>query len=93
MPKISGLDQLSKQLKQAEEAMAGVDGHLGSFTFDPFDPESLEIAIQKAQALVEDRLGSYAGNPIVEGYAEQLKEHLRDQILERAAKARLEGNT
>ena len=91
MIRIHGLDKLSKDLEQAQKAMAELDGELGTVTFKPDDPASIEEAITAAAALIDERLGPYASNPIVGPMAERLKEQYRDSIIERAAAARLEG--
>lgn len=86
--KITGLDQLTRQLDDAQRAIASLDGELGTVSFDPNDPASIEAAIQKAEAIIDERLGSYASNPIVGPMADQLKEKYRAGIIEKAAEAR-----
>jgi hypothetical protein len=88
--KITGLDNLSKQLKDAQKALEGLDGELGAVKFDPDDPGSIEAAIKNAENMIDERIGPYASNPIVAPLAESAKEHFRKAILERAAAARLE---
>lgn len=87
--KISGLDDLQRQLQDAEKAFAALDGELGSVSFDPNDPASIETAIQEVVRVVDERVGAYASNPLVGPIAEQLKSNYREHILERAAAARL----
>ena len=91
MFKITGLDALTKQLKEAERALEGLDGTLGTVNFNPHDPESIEAAIVEVEAMIDERLGAYSGNPIVGPMSEELKEKYRQGILERAAEARAEG--
>ena len=90
--KITGLDQLTRQLDEAQRAMASLDGELGSVNFDPNDPASIEAAIQKMEAMIDERLGSYVSNPIVGPMAEQMKEKYRAAIVEKAAEARTGSN-
>lgn len=45
MLKITGLDKLQKELKEAERALSELDGELGVINFDPHDPASIEAAI------------------------------------------------
>ena len=92
MFKISGLDELSKTLEEAAKALEGIDGELGSVSFDPNDPVSIENAIAEIAQLVDEKLGAYGSNPIVAQMAEGMKERYRNGILEKAATARLEGN-
>lgn len=56
MISISGLDQLSRQLEQAQEAIAEIDGDLGTVNFNPNDPASIETAIQQAEALIDAKV-------------------------------------
>jgi hypothetical protein len=87
--KITGLDKLTRQLDDAQKALKGVDGELGSVTFDPEDPGSIEAAIKRMEAIVDERLGRFSSNPIIAPIAEGMKEQYRKGILERAAAARL----
>jgi ferredoxin len=45
MLKISGLDSLTKELDDAQKALADLDGSIGSVSFDPSDPADIERAI------------------------------------------------
>jgi hypothetical protein len=65
MFKIRGLDKLTKTLDQAQKALKEIDGELGSVSFNPSDPASIEAAIQSVEMMVDERLGPYASNSIV----------------------------
>lgn len=91
MIKIDGLDKLNQQLNEAQEALNSLDGELGTVTFDPEDPASIELAIQNVNILVDGKLVQYASNPIIGPMAEEMKERYRDAIIERAAAERLKG--
>jgi predicted DNA-binding transcriptional regulator YafY len=90
MIKIDGLDKLSRNLEEAKEALSAIDGDLGTVSFDPEDPASIEAAIQQVEHIVDDRLGQYASNPIIGPLAEDMKDKYREGILEKAAAARLQ---
>lgn len=92
MFKIEGLDKLQKELADAQRAMEDVNGELGSVTFNPEDPGSIEAAIAAAHKLIEDKLGPYANNSIVGPMIDGLKEQYREGILEKATAARLEND-
>ena len=92
MIKIKGLDDLSKQLKEAENALSGLDGELGSVNFDPNDPASIDAAIAAMETMIDERLGRHLSNPIAGQLAEGMKQQYREAILERAAEAR-QGNS
>jgi hypothetical protein len=91
MIKITGLDQLTHQLDEAQKALAELDGELGTVSFDSDDPASIEAAIQNVELLVDEKLGKYSKNPIIGPLAMNMKESYRNAIIERAAAARLEG--
>lgn len=89
MFKIAGLDKLQRELKDAERALEGLDGELTTVRFDPDDPVSIEGAVCQVEQVIDERLGSYAGNSIVGPLIGELKEKYRRAIIERAAAARL----
>lgn len=92
MIKIKGLDGLTQQLKEAQQALSALDGELGSVHFDPNDPQSLESAIQQMETMIDDRVGAYADNPLVGPLIESLKEQYRERIIQKAAAARANQN-
>ncbi len=91
MIKITGLDKLQRNLKDAQKALEALDGELGTVNFNPHDPASIEAAIHQVERLVDDRVGAYASNPIIGPMADEMKGKYREAILEKAAAARLEG--
>ncbi|MFJ5295629.1 hypothetical protein ACIQAL_03755 [Pseudomonas sp. NPDC088368] len=88
---LKGLDQLQRQLKEAEAVLKALDGDLCTVNFDPTDPASIEEAVQQVEAVIDERIGRYASNPIIEPLAVEMKERYRSEILERASAARLEA--
>lgn len=92
MLKISGLDQLQKELQEAEQALSELDGELGVVNFDPHDPASIEAAIQSVNRMIDSRVESHADNSIVGPLADQMKETYRENILQKAAEARLQSD-
>lgn len=92
MFKINGLDELTRNLEQAQKAMEELDGELGTVSFSPDDPASIEAAIQEVEKLIDERLGPYLSNSIIGPMAEDLKQKYREGIIENAAAARLEGD-
>lgn len=89
---ITGLDQLTKQLEQAQAAFEEFDGDLGEVNFDPHDPGSIESAIQKVNEMLDAKAAAWADNPLVAQVVEGMKEQYREAIIERAAAARLEAD-
>ncbi len=92
MIKMTGLKELQKKLDDLAKFAAEMDGELARVSFDPNDPSSIETAIQTACDSVDERANSYPRNDMVQKLAEQAKESFREQILERAAAARLKAN-
>lgn len=86
---IDGFDELSKMLKEAQDFAGEVDGVLVQLNFNPFDPSSIETAIQTLNARVDEKASRYPRNDFIAEIAEGLKEEGRNSILERAAEARL----
>lgn len=89
MIKISGLNELSRQLKDAQKALSALDGELGSVNFDPTDPASIEAAIALVETTIDEKIGRYANNPIVRPLAQEMKEKYREAIIDKASAARL----
>ncbi|MEI3776130.1 hypothetical protein [Pectobacterium brasiliense] len=89
MLKITGLDKLQKDLKEAERALGELDGELGIIKFNPNDPSSIEAALQSVDHMIDERIGKYSSNPIIGPLADDMKEKYRENILQKAAEARL----
>lgn len=92
MFKIEGLDELQKELAQAERALKELDGEIGQVNFDPDDPGSIDGAIASAEQMIDERLGRYANNKLVAPMIDAAKEEFRKAILEEAERARLEAD-
>jgi hypothetical protein len=92
MFKITGLDKLTKQLDQAQQALNELDGDLVTLNFNPNDPGTIEAAIQQLNTVIDAKIAPWADNPLVSQVAEGMKEQYREAIIERAAAARLESD-
>jgi len=92
MFKITGLDKLQRDLDEAQRALGELDGELGTVNFNPNDPSSIEAAIQSVYRMVDERAGQYASNPVVGPMIEEMKESYRENILQKAAEARLQAD-
>lgn len=92
MIKITGLDELTRKMDQLAKFAEEVDGELATVSFDPVDPGSIETAISEMEAAIDQKAVSYENNDMVADLVEQMKANLREQILEKAAAARLEGD-
>jgi SepF-like predicted cell division protein (DUF552 family) len=92
MVKITGLDAFTQKMDQLAQFAEEVDGELATVAFDPIDPSSIEAAISEMESAIDQKAASYGGNDMVADLVEQMKANLREQILEKAAAARLEGD-
>lgn len=88
--KITGIDELQKQLREVERASEALNGSY-DVHFDANDPASIENAIQEACSMVDERSSGYATNPMVSPLIEHMKENLRQQILDSAEQQRQES--
>lgn len=88
--KIEGLNKLTKTFDEAQKALSGIDGEIGTVSFQPNDPASIETAIRHVDDMIDQRLGAYASNPIIAPLIDAMKERYREGIIEEAATARLE---
>lgn len=86
--KITGLNKLQKQLDQAQKAFKRLDGQLGSMEFDPTEPGSVQVAINKMESMIDCETSMYRGNQLVTGIADAMKEKYREMIVEKAARHR-----
>jgi hypothetical protein len=91
MIKVTGFDALTRQLDQAMKAFTALDGEIANVRFDPEDPGSIAAAVATAHAAIDEKASPYANNPLVAQVVDGLKESIRENILERAAAARLQG--
>lgn len=90
--KISGIDKLQKQVKEAEDAAETLSGDY-NVRFDANDPVSIENSIQEACDMLDERASRYLNNPFVTSMIESMKDNLRQQILDSAEQQRQErGN-
>jgi hypothetical protein len=87
MIKISGLDEMQKQLKEAENVFASLDEEI-ALTFNPDDPATIDAAIAKMEAVIDDKVAAHRRNPMVATVADGLKDQFRAAIMERAAQGR-----
>lgn len=87
--KISGLDRLAKQLQQIEKFTNEIDGSFGDVSFDPFDAESIELAIVNMENLIDQKAGGYSSNSMITELVANMKESYRQQIIDRATEVRM----
>ncbi len=86
---IKGLEELSRSLKEAQEALGNLDGDLATASFDPEEPASIESAIHEMERVIDARVSGHADNPFIAPLVEAAKKNFRQAILEKAAVARM----
>lgn len=79
---IKGLKELSQKMERLQRALSALDGDITNVSFDPNDPQSIELAIQKMEAAIDERVGSYGNDDMVAGIVGEMKERYRLAILE-----------
>lgn len=89
MFKIEGLDKLQRDLKRVQDAISELDGDLGSVSFNPDDPESIDLAISSMEKLIDEKVAGFEDNDIVASLIDEMKGQYRALILEKTAEARL----
>jgi uncharacterized alpha-E superfamily protein len=89
--KIKGFDAIRKKTEQLSKFAKEIDGELANLSFDPNNPESIEVALQQISDAVDEKTKSLERNDWIQNLAEQLKEQARNSVLEKAAAARI-GN-
>jgi hypothetical protein len=83
--KITGLDGLVKDLEDAKKAFASLDGTIAELSFSPNDLQSVQAAITKMEAAIDEKTNRYRSNHLVMQVANSLKETYRKAILEKKA--------
>ena len=91
--KISGFDKLARNAEQASRTIKNFDGEIEGLEFNPADPASVDRAITAMEAMIDERIGAAVKNPFIAPLAMGMKEAYRQQILDLAAKKRLEGSS
>ena len=89
--KLTGISELTARLNAFQKALGELDGELGSVTYDPEDPSSIQNAISGMEALVDERTSAYAGDELVDSIIDEVKESFRKAIIDQAAEYRLKG--
>jgi hypothetical protein len=92
MLKIEGLDAIQEELSEAQSVLQSLDGKLGSVTFNPEDPGSIEAAIAAMTRMIDDAIGEHDSNSLIGPMGEEMKEKYREAIIEKAAEERLKGD-
>lgn len=85
--KITGLDKLQRELRDVQRALGQLDGTIGTISFNPQDPASVQRAIREMEQMIDRKILPYRSNPLVSTVATAMKEQYRKSLLERARNA------
>lgn len=88
--KVTGFEAIKKKTNQMAKFAEEIDGELASVSFDPANPGSIEAALQQISDAIDEKTKSYERNDWIQNLAAQLKEHARNNLLEKAAAARMD---
>ena len=83
------MKSLLKNLNKLELILNELESQPINLKFDPFDPLSIESAIQEYNYGLDSIAGDEINNPIISSLLEGLKENARSEIIREAAEARL----
>jgi hypothetical protein len=82
-----GMGHLETYLKELQDAAAALHLNFPLPDFDPADEKSLQEAIARMEASVDERVAPWKNNPTVRGMAEETKRRFRDDMLKKAKPA------
>jgi hypothetical protein len=90
MSNITGFEKLERELNEAQQALHGLEGELGTVQFDPRDTSSIDAAVVSVEALIDARLAAYSRNSIIGPMIAEMKDQYRGAIMASAAQAGLD---
>lgn len=86
----SGFDKLNNIIEQTQKFQKEIDNEIVNVSFDPFDAESIEMAIIESERIIDFKAEEYGDNEIIIGLASQMKSGVRQMIIDKASQARIE---
>lgn len=88
----SGFDKLNNIIEQTQKFQKEIDNEIVNVSFDPFDAESIEMAIIESERIIDFKAEEYGDNEIIIGLASQMKSGVRQMIIDKASQARIEAD-
>ncbi len=85
---ITGFDKLQKELKDAQRAMADLNGTVARLRYDASDPVSVAAAIREMERAVDAKVAPYRNNALVAPLISKSKQAFREAIQKQAATAK-----
>jgi hypothetical protein len=87
MIKMTGLDKLQRELKDAQRAFQSLDGTIATLKFDPDNPASVQAAIRQMESAIDSKTAPYRNNAMVMQIASGMKDTYRKAIREKVREA------
>lgn len=84
MFKITGLDKLQKDLRDAGRAIERLNREIAEIQFDPSDSSSVSAAVRTMECSIDQRVAPYRNNLLVAEMVKGIKAHYRASILDQA---------
>ena len=81
--KITGLDKLQRELKDAQRAFQSLDGVITTLKCNSADPESVRSAIRQMETAIDSKAAPYRNNQLVSQVVQEMKDRYRKEILKR----------
>ena len=83
--KISFGSRAKADSDDAKRALTLLSGELARLPFEASDPASVEAAIARADAIIDEKIAPYRDNPIVKAAVKDLKEKIHRSLREKAS--------
>jgi predicted nucleotide-binding protein len=89
--KITGLDDLQREMRLLGDITKALDGEVATLRLNPDDRRSVERAIADMKLAIDQKVAGFRSSTMIDGLVAQLKQQYEEEILARAAAARLNG--
>lgn len=87
---MTGLDDLQREMKLLGDVADALDGEIATINFDPSDQASVERAVADMKLAIDRKVAGFRHSAMVGDLVANLKQKYEEEILERAATARLD---
>lgn len=84
MFKIDGLDKIQSELKELGQFTSELNGEIGTVSFDPELPKSVDNAIHQMEKMVDERANRFYSNTTIMGMLSEIKSKFKQQIVDKA---------
>lgn len=90
MFKLDGLEKLSQMTTELKNFQEAVNHELIAVNFDPFDAQSIEMAIIESERIIDVKSEDFTDNDWVMAVANEMKSGVRQMIIDKASQSRIE---